>query len=136
MSDPLAPPLAALAALGPAGVFAALRLRGPVPKVTRNGFPTAWTEHYSEQGYTLSDPILRWAMLHTGAARWSDLAASDPRGIIAAAARFGLVHGLTCVTGPMLSRSLVSLARADRDFTDDEVAAALSLTEDLHRLAG
>ncbi|GLQ35121.1 hypothetical protein GCM10007939_14040 [Amylibacter marinus] len=59
----------------------------------------------------------------------------DPFGIISQAGEFGLTFGATISCGPLSSRTIVGISRDDREFTDDELNAALDVVEFLHEKA-
>jgi LuxR family transcriptional regulator len=75
-----------------------------------------------------------WAFSTTGWTRWSNPAIHDPFGIFDEARRFGLRHGVTISTGPIASRSIVSVARGDREFTEDEIAEIMQVVSTLHAM--
>lgn len=96
-----------------------LGMRGP--EFFHSEYPKAWQHEYETRNYTWADPVLLWSMLWTGDRRWSEIRSPDPMGVMAAARRFDLNFGaiLCRWTGPR--KSVMSLARADREFTDEEM---------------
>lgn len=123
------------AALAPAGYYIALRLGFAYPLVERNGFPTAWVDRYTRQSYMLSDPIMRWIYANTGAIRWSEITLEDRVGILADASRHGLRYGVAISVedaSPRGQRSFGTFCRADREFSDDEIAHLRQRLEALH----
>lgn len=126
--------VADLEAVAPAGYFIALRLRGASPLMTFTTFPQAWTDAYMENGYMLRDPVTTWALTVGGTIRWSSPFLPDPFGIFRQAADHGLKFGASVAVGPVKSLTLCSLARQDRELTDDEIARAKSIVVRLHDL--
>lgn len=113
-----------LKVIAPAGYYLALRIGFAFPLEEINEFPTAWVEQYSKLGMMLSDPVIRWAYANTGYIQWSDLAASDPQGILKKAASHGMVYGVTVSVfdgNAEGQRSFGSFARSDREFNDLEI---------------
>ncbi|MFQ6776778.1 autoinducer binding domain-containing protein [Cereibacter sphaeroides] len=117
-----------------AGYFLGLHVRFTSPLITMQSYREDWIEYYTEKGYVIYDPTIRWALSETGHRRWSDLSEQDSRGVFAAAAQFDLRFGVTCSWGARESRSLGSFARSDREFTDREVELIFSLFQRLHEL--
>ncbi|HDR29970.1 autoinducer binding domain-containing protein, partial [Rhodovulum sp.] len=91
-----------------------------------------WLAHYTERGYVLRDPMVAWGFSTTGATRWSNQNIPDPFGILEDAARFGLRYGVTISWGPIASRTIASVARADREFEDAEIDKIEALVRRLH----
>lgn len=123
--------LRAISRVALSGYFIGLHIRQSGAALTFNSYPSAWQERYAEMSYLLRDPVVAWAYVENGRARWSDLTHLDTAGIFADAAAHGLVHGATIATGALSSRSIASVARPDRDFTDAELE---KLTAAVHRL--
>lgn len=116
--------------LATAGYYVALRVGFVFPLVEHNALPDGWVQRYTQMGYMLHDPVLRWVHENAGTIRWSAIGLPDSRGILGEAAGHGLRFGLavSCLgrgrsTG---QRSFGVYARHDREFTDDE-ARRLSL---------
>jgi LuxR family transcriptional regulator len=121
--------------LAPAGHLLCLRLRFATPLFEVNAFPPAWIEHYTRQGLMGADPAIRWIHAQQGAIRWSEIELEDPRGVLAEAAAHGLRFGAALShldTGPGRPRSFGLMARADRDFTDDELGQLLAALRARH----
>lgn len=110
--------------IAPAGYYIALRVGFAFPIAETNALPEAWIDRYTQGGFMLSDPVMQWLYRHAGATRWSAITLPDPLGIFAEAAQHGLVYGaaISCAsTGTEGQRSFGSFARADREFTDEEI---------------
>lgn len=115
------------------GFAIAFHIRFTTPEFLIQTYPPDWTNLYSERGYVMGDPTVRWGFENTGVKRWSDLSGDDPMGIFEESAKFGLVHGMTVATEADGSRSVASFARADREFADEEIAELEGLVATLHR---
>ena len=109
--------------IAPAGFYMAVRVGFAFPLSECNRFPKCWVETYTREGLLIDDPCFDWAYHGRGAARWSAL--SDPKGVLERAAAFGLAYGAVCAvqgeTG-LEGRTWGMFARADREFTDIELA--------------
>ncbi|AXQ94378.1 autoinducer binding domain-containing protein [Cereibacter azotoformans] len=126
--------LSQLRRVAPAGYYMGLHIRFASPLVTLQSYREDWIEYYTEKGYLLYDPSIRWGMVESGTRRWSDFADSDPRGVVAEAAQFGLRFGVSCSWGAVSGRSIGSFARSDREFTDREVELVFELFQRVHEL--
>lgn len=122
--------------LAPAGFYIALRVGFAFPLEETNALPQPWVDHYTRSGLMLFDPVVRWAYANTGRVRWSDLADSDPQGILTKARTFGLHYGVVVsvfdrnVEG---QRSYASFARTDREFDPLEAKLLESYIKRRHR---
>ncbi|MGR3633807.1 MAG: autoinducer binding domain-containing protein [Limimaricola soesokkakensis] len=121
-----------LDALAPGGFFFALHIRFALPLLSHQTYPAAWTERYTEEAYALRDPVIAWGFSTTGRCRWSEIEIPDPFDIFGQARSFGMVYGFAVSCGPMKSRTIASACRADREFTDDEIAEFEQLIIQLH----
>ena len=121
-----------LGEMAPKGYFVGLHIRFAAPLMTFQTYPQAWTDHYTQHAYALRDPLIAWGISRTGATRWSDIDIPDPFDIMAEARKFGLVYGVSISCGPMTSRTVAGIARADREFTDEEIAELSGIILRLH----
>ncbi|BAQ70627.1 autoinducer binding domain-containing protein [Rhodovulum sulfidophilum] len=121
-----------LDALAPQGYNIGLHIRFTSPLIAFQTYAAEWLAHYTEHGYLLRDPTVAWGFSTTGATRWSNDRIPDPFGIFLNAARFGLKYGATISWGPIASRTIASVARADREFEDAEIAQVEALVRRLH----
>ncbi len=124
-----------LAELSPGGYFLALRMGFVYPIFEKKTLPEKWINRYTSRGYVLSDPVMHWMYGNVGATRWSEIELDDPREIFQQAKLFGLNYGVAvCATdgGDAPQRSFGSFARADREFTDDEVVLLSDIVTRLH----
>lgn len=118
--------------LAPAGYFVALHIRFAAPLITFQTYPQAWTDHYTQNAYALRDPLIAWGISRTGATRWRDIDIPDPFNIMDQARTYGLVYGVSISCGPMTSRTVAGITRADREFTDEEIAELSGVILRLH----
>lgn len=121
-----------LGKISPGGYYLALHIRFAAPLMMFQSYDPEWTDHYSKNAYALRDPIVAWGISRTGASRWSDIDIPDPFGIMKEASDFGLKFGVCVSCGPMTSRTIASVARSDREFTDEEIAAVSGIVLHLH----
>jgi LuxR family transcriptional regulator len=124
--------LSRLDAISPKGYAAGIHIRFAAPLYLRSTFPQSWQDTYREKAYSLRDPVLFWGVSQTGTIRWSESKIPDPFKVMEDAARHGLVYGASASVGKITSRSVVGIARDDREFGDDEIAELLEATEGLH----
>ncbi|MGH1368549.1 MAG: autoinducer binding domain-containing protein [Maritimibacter sp.] len=116
----------------PAGYFLALHLRFAAPLLMFRTYPDDWIEHYTQNAYALRDPMVAWGLSQSGATRWSEIELPDPFGIMEEAKDFGLNYGVCVSCGPISSRTIAGVARADREFTEEEIAAVTGVVLRLH----
>lgn len=121
-----------LDALAPKGYFVGLHIRFTSPLISFQTYDQAWTDHYTNNGYVLRDPMTAWGFSTTGWTRWSDPRLMDPFGLFREAATYGLHYGATVACGPIASRTIASMARHDREFDDDEIGKFQQIVHRLH----
>jgi len=92
----------------------------------------AWTDHHTEHGYVLRDPMTAWRFSTIGPTWWSDKSSLDPFGLFKDAAGHGLNDGATIAWGKINSRTIASVARSDRGFADAKITRVSSLVVRLH----
>lgn len=126
--------LAKLDEFAESGYFLALHIRFTSPLMFFQTYNEAWIKEYTENGYVLRDPMTAWSFASTGSTRWSNPRIPDPFKIFEEAKRFGLRFGATMSHGPVLSRSVCSVARGDREFTDEEIEQMSALVARLHAM--
>ena len=124
---------AELKRLAPAGYHIALHIKDTTPLHRLLDYPTSWVAHYTAQAYGLRDPVVAWALSEIGSVRWSAITLPDPLDILGQAGAHGLVYGATVSTGPLDARTIGSLARSDRELTDQELARAEVIITQLHQ---
>lgn len=123
-----------LGEIAPAGYAAGLKLRFSGPALVRDTYPLEWTEHYAESLMAFWDPVVVWSLANTGNKRWSALKIPDPMGIMKQARAYGLNYGVAISLGKLSKRSLLGIARSDREFTDEEIRHAVEIFTRIHEL--
>lgn len=126
--------LGRLAEIASGSYWAALHFRFAAPFLTFHTFPGDWVEYYSTNNLLFRDPCVAWALSHTGYITWADLTEHDHGGFFGEAAQFGQLYGAVVSIGPAASRSFVTLGRADRDYTDEELSDAGETLLALHNI--
>lgn len=58
-----------LGGLAPKGYFVGLHIRFTSPLLTFQTYDQAWTDHYTDHGYVLRDPMTAWGFSTTGSIR-------------------------------------------------------------------
>jgi LuxR family transcriptional regulator, quorum-sensing system regulator SdiA len=124
--------LAYLSQLAPAGYHIGLHYRFGGPLFQYQTYDPAWLQMYFERGYLQHDPTMAWAMAQTGVVRWHDLADRDPAGILQVAAEQGLRFGIAVAIEAAEWRTIACFARADRDFSDTELAMIVASVRRMH----
>ncbi len=124
--------LAKLTALAPSGYALGLHIRFTAPRLMLCTYDPRWLEIYTAEGFLMCDPLVAWALAHEGCLRWSALCAPDPYDILGQACAYGLNFGVAVSYGPNGSRSIGGFARADREFSDDEIAQISDLVSLMH----
>lgn len=121
-----------LEALAPKGYSAGIQIRFAAPLYMRSTYPQAWQDLYAENAFSLRDPLVFWGISKTGSTRWSEISLPDPFGVLDSAREHGLIYGAVISCGKITSRTIVGMARDDREFRDDEIAEAAVIAERLH----
>jgi len=124
-----------LTTLAPSGFYLAMRIGFAFPVAETNTLPKEWVTHYTNRGYMMQDPVLRWVYDNTGVTRWSQITIPDPRMILRDAKAFGLSYGLaiSCMDADGTGqRSYGSFTRQDREFSDDEARILHQAVYELH----
>lgn len=118
--------------LAPMGYTVGLHIRFASPLVYKSSYPPEWVDHYNSHSYYLRDPLVFWGVGVEGTTRWSRIPLPDPFSVMKKAAAYGLSYGAVSSYGPITSRSIVGIARSDREFTDEELDQLRELTVQLH----
>ena len=114
--------LEVLNAVAPAGWIIGLNYRLSGPEHLINGYPEEWRDEYEGRNYMIGDPVLLWVMSHDdGHIRWSAIKMPDLRGVMRAAKRHKINHGVSFTRRIGRKRSFLSLAHTSREFTDEEI---------------
>lgn len=124
-----------LGSLSPCGFSAGLHIRYASPLVMVKTYAPKWQKIYDDNAYALRDPTVFWGLGVRGSCRWSAIKLPDPFDIIGKARRHGLHYGVALSWGPITSRSIVGIARSDREFYDNEIEAAAEIVRQLHDAA-
>ena len=106
---------------GPSGFVLAFNMTFRGPEHLHSAFPKAWVKIYEDKNLFFLDPINLWTFSHTGDKRWSEIRLPDLRGVLSEAKKFGLTYGAIFSRKRLDKRSLLSVARADRELTDAEI---------------
>lgn len=77
-----------------------------------------------------------WSFRNFGVARWSDLDAGPNQDVMDLAATYGMKYGACAAIGDDLSRTLLSVARSDRELTDIELDRIEDISTRFHLIAG
>jgi len=126
--------LEALENRSPAGFAIAFHIRLTSPDFLFQTYPKSWTDTYSEKGYVMVDPIVRWGFSNIGAIRWSALDDLDDHNIIEQSHAHGMAFGVAIATETEGSRSVAGFSRADREYTDAEIDTLTVDVQQLHAL--
>ncbi|KAB7613279.1 LuxR family transcriptional regulator [Amylibacter sp. SFDW26] len=121
--------------ISPLGYSIGLHIRFASPLISSHTWSKKWQDHYTNNVYGLRDPMVAWSFAKQGVCRWNECPLPDPFDIIKQAREHGLKHGATISHGRISSRSIVGIAREDREFTIDELLEAQKIVMDLHRKA-
>ncbi len=104
----------------PSGFAIAFHIVHVTPSYLFQTYDPVWLEYYSANGLVMQDPVVAWSYSNNGQVRWSEL--DDPANVMSKAAEHGLVYGIAMGNEAGDSRSVAGFARADREFSDDEIA--------------
>ena len=118
--------------LAPMGYTVGLHIRFATPLIYKSSYPASWVDHYNSHSYYLRDPLVFWGVGVEGTTRWSAIPLPDPFGVMKKAAGHGLKYGAVSSYGPITSRSIVGISRADREFSDEEMGQLKEVTIQLH----
>jgi len=121
-----------LSAMAPRGYTLGLHIRFASPLVYQSSYSADWIEYYNANSYYLRDPLVFWGVGTSGTTRWSEIPLPDPFGVLKKAASYGLTYGAVSSYGPITSRSIVGISRADRECTAEELAKLADITARLH----
>ncbi|KPU83303.1 hypothetical protein JI58_09340 [Marinosulfonomonas sp. PRT-SC04] len=118
--------------IAPAGYAAGLKLRFSGPALVKGTYPAEWTAHYGDSLMAFWDPVVVWSLANTGHIRWSALKIPDPMGVMKQARAHGLKYGVVIALGKLSKRSLLGIARSDREFSDEEISRAVAVFTKIH----
>ena len=113
--------LQALHAVGPSGWVLAFNYTVFGPEYMRAGYPEEWRTEYEDRNYFMGDPVLAWTFVNSGVIRWSDIKILDVRGVMKAAEKYDIRYGVAISLKKGGKRSVLTVARGDRELTDAEI---------------
>ena len=105
----------------PSGFILAFNLTFRGPEHLHSEYPDAWRRIYEDRNYFFTDPILVWAVGNSGNKRWSEIRLPDIRGMMEEAKAYDLNYGVVFSRKSDFKRSFLTIARADREFTNTEI---------------
>lgn len=105
----------------PSGFVLAFNMTFKGPEHLHNTYPKEWVKIYMERNYVFLDPVNLWTFSRSGRWRWSEVNMPDVRGVLEEAKKYGLCHGAIFSQMRGFRRSLLSVARPDRELTDTEI---------------
>ncbi len=114
--------------LGTSGYTVALKVRNVSPELYYSSLPQSWIVRYTNNSFMMADPVVDYMYRGSGVTRWSEIQHS--RGptktaeFLSVARSEGLSYGAAVVRrhkGAPHLKSLVSVARPDRELTDSEL---------------
>jgi len=120
--------------LAQSGFAIAFHIRLTSPDFLFQTYPKNWIDMYSEKGYVMVDPIVRWGFTETGSIRWSKLGDLDDQNILEQSLDYGMAYGVAIATETGGSRSVAGFARPDREYTDAEITQLTQCVQSLHEL--
>lgn len=120
--------------LAEAGFAIAFHIRLTSPDLLLQTYPKEWTDIYSEKGFVMVDPTVRWGFSDTGSIRWSELSDQDDQNVLGQSVTFGMAYGVAISVETDNSRSIASFSRPDREYTDAEISELAQCTQMLHDL--
>lgn len=96
---------------------------GSGPQYMDCTYPHGWFTEYNEGNYAIFDPTVVVNIASPGTRRWSDLLIhfGDVTGIFQKAKKYSLNYGATICQRSKFGLSFITVARSDRDLTDDEL---------------
>ncbi len=114
------------------GFAIAFHIRLTSPDFLFQTYPKDWINLYSQKGYVMADPIVRWGFTETGSIRWSLLGEMDDQNILEQSLAFGMTYGVAIATDTGGSRSVAGFSRPDREYTDEEIKQLSQCVQALH----
>lgn len=111
-----------------------MHIRFTRPTILYQTYPSEWIRFYRENGFMLSDPVIRWGLRESGFIRWSDIQDEDHAGVMEKAKDYGLKYGVAFTVGQPASRSITGLTKSSGDFSGAEVDEMIAIVTRLHDL--
>ena len=132
--DAIQQKLSDLKELAPAGYALAMHVHFTAPTFLFQTYDRRWLDHYSQMGFVMTDPIVRWGFENRGYRFWCDFADEDPAGVLQAASDHGLKYGVVTSVGTEKTFSIGGFARGDRPFSEEEAENLYRSTGDVHEM--
>jgi LuxR family transcriptional regulator len=114
------------------GFAVAVHIRYTRPSLLYQTYSQKWSDHYSEMGFMMVDPVVHWGLAHDGLIRWDDLKDQDTSGVLVSALEHGLENGWTYSVGVPESRTIVGLTKSGVPFTPEQISHVIELIDSLH----
>lgn len=115
------------------GYCIGLHIKWAKAQIFQCTFPEYWQVVYEKNHYLVFDPVVHWATNNVNAIRWSDIEGRDPLSIMQKASIHGLKYGAVATAYEFGKRSVVSIARQDRELDEFELRALGQITKNMHR---
>ena len=112
---------ATLDALAPSGYILTFNYSWAGPELFECTFPETWQEHYHNRAFWKADPIKIWIYTNDGQKRWSEIKIARVNSLMDEAATYGLAYGAVFSRTKRSRKSVLSVARPDREYTDQEM---------------
>lgn len=128
--------------IGSAGYVVSFNFRYRGPEFFESTYPEKWQRLYDERNYYSLDPVLLWAITNRkgGDKRWSEIPFPSPgklpfiQNVPERAAEYGLKYGAIIARNVNGRRSALSVAREDREVTNQEISILSQLFDELTRV--
>ncbi len=99
---------------------------------TYSEYPEKWNKYYNNHSLMAYDPVIRWGYLNIGAKRWSELNFKfDIKSVMKNAEKHGLKYGIVLTKKINNNKSILTGARHDREFTDEEIIILYAMMDKL-----
>ncbi|GFE67284.1 helix-turn-helix transcriptional regulator [Litoreibacter roseus] len=108
-------------AVARSGFFLAFNMSTLGADFATTTFPERWQNLYMAKNYASSDPLMIWALGNDGRKRWSDVTFPDLDNVLRTAREHGLVYGGILAATINGHKSILSVARPDRQLHDHEI---------------
>lgn len=124
---------ATLDALAPSGYILTFNYSWAGPELFECTFPDAWQEHYHSRAMWKADPITLWILANDGSKRWSHIKLTKMNSLLLEASEYGLAFGAVFARTKRFRKSVLSVARPDREYTDSEMDTLENWFDDITR---
>ncbi len=103
------------------------------PEFSQITYPKAWLDEYEIRRYYFTDPVFLFGVANDKNRRWSEIRLPDIRRIMKRARSHGLSFGAVFSGSNRANKSMLSVARNDRELTDQEMGTIGALFDRLSR---